>query len=108
MTCAVGGNGAWREELMGLSAQAGREFWRGVLVADGFTAIPRWSLEQATGVAEHEATVPDDLAAALAAIVMPQIPLAAAAETKAERDARMAWWRVPAAGSRASRAGRRR
>ena len=33
---------------MGLSAGAGREFWRGVLVAGGFTTIPRWTLEQAT------------------------------------------------------------
>src|SRR5918994_3227480 len=65
VTCAVGGNGAWREELMGRSAEAGRDYWRGVLVAGGFTAIPRWSLQEATGVAEHEATVPDDLAAAL-------------------------------------------
>ena len=65
VTCGVGGNGAWRDELMGLSAEAGREFWRGVLVAGGFTAIPRWTLEPATGVAEHEATVRDDLAAAL-------------------------------------------
>jgi amino acid adenylation domain-containing protein len=50
---------------MGLPAEAGREFWRGVLVAGGFTAIPRWTLDPAAGVAEHEATVRDDLAAAL-------------------------------------------
>jgi len=50
---------------MGLPAETGREFWRGVLVAGGFTAIPRWTLEPATGVAEHEATIRDDLVAAL-------------------------------------------
>ncbi|NMI01502.1 non-ribosomal peptide synthetase [Pseudonocardia acidicola] len=46
-------------------AETGREFWRGVLVAGGFTAIPRWTLDPITGVAEHEATIPDDLVAAL-------------------------------------------
>ncbi len=44
---------------------AGREFWRGVLVAGGFTAIPRWSLDPEAGTAEHEAKIPDDLIAAL-------------------------------------------
>ena len=44
---------------------AGREFWRGVLIAGGFTAIPRWTCHPVTGVAEHEAPIPDDLAAAL-------------------------------------------
>ena len=33
------------------------------------------------------------LAGALVAIVMPSVPVTAVAETKAERDARMAWWR---------------
>jgi amino acid adenylation domain-containing protein len=50
---------------MGLPAEAGREFWRGVLAAGGFTAIPRWTLDPAAGVAEHETTVRDDLAATL-------------------------------------------
>jgi amino acid adenylation domain-containing protein len=50
---------------MELPAAAGREFWRGALVAGGFTAIPRWTLDPVTGVAEHEATIDDDLAAAL-------------------------------------------
>jgi amino acid adenylation domain-containing protein len=43
----------------------GREFWRGVLVAGGFSAIPRWTPNPVAGVAEHEATIPDDLAATL-------------------------------------------
>ncbi len=36
-----------------------------MLVAGGFTAIPRWSLDPATGTAEHEAKIPDDLIATL-------------------------------------------
>jgi amino acid adenylation domain-containing protein len=50
---------------MGEPAEAGREFWRRVLVAGGCTAIPRWTLRPVTGVAEHEATIPDELVAAL-------------------------------------------
>jgi amino acid adenylation domain-containing protein len=42
-----------------------REFWRDVLLAGGFTPIPRWSLDPATGTAEHEAKIPDDLIATL-------------------------------------------
>jgi amino acid adenylation domain-containing protein len=42
-----------------------REFWRGVLLAGGATAIPRWTLDPAPGVAEHVATLDDDLAAAV-------------------------------------------
>src|SRR5713226_1138309 len=47
------------------SAEHGREFWRGVLLAGGFTALPRWSLEPVPGVGEHEARIPDELVAAL-------------------------------------------
>ncbi|MGW1653342.1 non-ribosomal peptide synthetase [Streptomyces atratus] len=50
---------------MELQVQADREFWRVVLVAGGFTAIPRWTLEPVTGVGEHEVAVPDDVVAAL-------------------------------------------
>ena len=50
---------------MGVLAEAGREFWRGVLVAGGFTAVPRWTLNPVPGVGGHEATLPDDLVAAL-------------------------------------------
>ena len=50
---------------MEVEALAGREFWRGELVAGGFTAIPRWSLDPAFGTAEHEAKIPEDLAAML-------------------------------------------
>src|SRR5262249_27546513 len=42
-----------------------REFWHGVLLASGFTALPRWALDPVAGVGEHEARIPDELAAAL-------------------------------------------
>src|SRR5260370_6311458 len=43
----------------------GREFWRGVLLAGGSTALPRRALNPVPGVHEHEATIPDELVAAL-------------------------------------------
>ncbi|MCL8013292.1 amino acid adenylation domain-containing protein [Streptomyces sp. AS02] len=46
---------------MTTSAETGREFWRGVLAAGGVTTVPRWTLDPVTGVAEHEATLPEDL-----------------------------------------------
>src|SRR5438270_9412492 len=42
-----------------------REFWRSVLLAGGFTALPRWTLDPVAGVGEHEARIPDELVAAL-------------------------------------------
>jgi len=51
-----------------LDRAADREFWRGVLGAGGFTAIPRWRLDPAkgsAGIVEHEAKIPDDLIATL-------------------------------------------
>ncbi|HTK62096.1 MAG TPA: hypothetical protein VL595_06955, partial [Pseudonocardia sp.] len=45
--------------------EAGREFWRGVLVAGGSTTIPEWSLEPVVGVAEYTETVPQRLLSAL-------------------------------------------
>src|SRR5213594_1064371 len=47
------------------AAESGREFWRGVLLAGGFTALPRWTLDPVIGVGEHEARIPDELVAAL-------------------------------------------
>ncbi|MET7998047.1 hypothetical protein ABZU76_44895 [Amycolatopsis sp. NPDC005232] len=38
---------------------------RAVVLAGGATAIPRWTLDPAPGVAEQTATLDDDLAAAL-------------------------------------------
>jgi len=47
------------------TAERTREFWRGVLLAGGFTALPQWTLDPVAGVGEHEARIPDELAAAL-------------------------------------------
>src|SRR5881409_815772 len=47
------------------TAARGREFWRGVLLAGGFNAVPRWTLVPAPGVGQHEARIPDELVAAL-------------------------------------------
>src|SRR2546427_12559753 len=47
------------------TAARGREFWRGILLAGGFTAVPRWNLVPVPGVGEHEARIPDELVAAL-------------------------------------------
>ena len=41
--------------------QTSREYWRGVLGAGGFTAIPRWAVDPAVGVAEHEEMISGDL-----------------------------------------------
>src|SRR6266403_1761469 len=46
------------------TAERGREFWRGVLLAGGFTVLPRCTLEPVPGVGEHEARIPDELGAA--------------------------------------------
>src|SRR5260370_40655937 len=46
-------------------AERGREFWRGVLLAGGFPALPRWTLSPVAGVGEHEASIPDELVTAL-------------------------------------------
>ncbi|PYQ05332.1 MAG: non-ribosomal peptide synthetase, partial [Acidobacteria bacterium] len=45
--------------------ERGREFWGGVLLAGGFTALPRWTLNPASGTGEHEAAIPDGLVATL-------------------------------------------
>ncbi|MFD4137603.1 amino acid adenylation domain-containing protein [Streptomyces sp. NPDC058572] len=65
---------------------SGRDFWRGVLLAGGFTPIPRWTLRPAPGVCEHEAAVPDEVAEALrrltdeAAVPLSSVLLAAHAK----------------------------
>lgn len=43
----------------------GAEFWRGMLAEGGFSAVPAWSPGSAPGTAEHEAEIPDGVAAAL-------------------------------------------
>jgi amino acid adenylation domain-containing protein len=47
------------------TAARGREFWRGVLLAGGFTAVPRWTLDPVPGGAEHEAKIGNEVVAAL-------------------------------------------
>src|SRR2546425_6178526 len=47
------------------TAERGREFWRGTLLAGAFTALPRWTREPVAGVGEHEAAIPDEFVAAL-------------------------------------------
>jgi amino acid adenylation domain-containing protein len=49
----------------GTVTERGREFWRGVLLAGGFTPLPRWTLDPVPGVGEHDVTIPDELVAAL-------------------------------------------
>jgi amino acid adenylation domain-containing protein len=57
--------GKLRQDLMEKRVEADREFWHRVLLAGGFSAIPRWTLTPVRGVVEHEATIPGDLVAAL-------------------------------------------
>src|SRR5258708_32463524 len=47
------------------TAERGREFWRGQLLAGACTPLPRWTLNPVPGVGEHEARIPDGLMAAL-------------------------------------------
>lgn len=42
-----------------------REYWQGILMAGGFTAIPRWTLTPTVGIGEHEVTIANDLVTAL-------------------------------------------
>ncbi|MFC0109281.1 non-ribosomal peptide synthetase [Kibdelosporangium aridum] len=46
-------------------SEADREFWHGRLLAGGFTAIPRWTLDRVPGIAEHEAPIPGEDVATL-------------------------------------------
>jgi amino acid adenylation domain-containing protein len=50
---------------MGRLATGDREYWLGVLTAGGLTPIPRWTRSPMPGIAEYEATVPDDRVTAL-------------------------------------------
>ncbi|MFE1884718.1 non-ribosomal peptide synthetase [Streptomyces diastatochromogenes] len=49
--------------------EADREFWSRVLTAGGTTTVPRWAREPAPGAAEHEVSVPDDVADAARGLV---------------------------------------
>src|SRR6266702_1195532 len=59
------GNISLRDPDTVTAADRGREFWRGVLLAGGFTAVPRWTLDPVPGVAEHEAKICNEVVAAL-------------------------------------------
>ncbi|MFI8236694.1 amino acid adenylation domain-containing protein [Streptomyces sp. NPDC085866] len=54
---------------MGARVEADREFWSRVLTAGGTTAVPRWVREPVPGTAEHEVSVPDDVADAARGLV---------------------------------------
>jgi len=45
-------------------ADAGRDFWRGVLAAGGSTSMPRWTRNPIPGIAVHDAALPSELVAA--------------------------------------------
>jgi amino acid adenylation domain-containing protein len=59
------GNISLRDPDTVTAAERGREFWRGVLLAGGFTAVPRWTLDPVPGIAEHEAKIGNEVVAAL-------------------------------------------
>src|SRR5881397_865995 len=59
------GNISLRDPDTVTTAARGREFWRGVLLAGGFTAVARWTLDPVPGVAEHEAKICNEVVAAL-------------------------------------------
>lgn len=62
----------------GASAR-GQEFWRAVLRASEFTALPRWTLSPVPGIGEHEAAIPAELMTALHRLADKQeVPLSAA------------------------------
>ncbi|MDF3288142.1 non-ribosomal peptide synthetase [Streptomyces silvisoli] len=50
---------------MNRSSDTARDFWRDMLATGGSSAIPRWTGKPTAGVAEHEETITDELAAAL-------------------------------------------
>src|SRR3989442_12655350 len=43
------------------AVERGREFWRETLLADAFTAVPRWTREPVAGMGQHEARLPGEL-----------------------------------------------
>ncbi len=59
------GNISLRDRDTVTAAERGREFWRGVLLAGGFTAVPRWTLDPVPGIAEHEAKICNEVVTAL-------------------------------------------
>jgi amino acid adenylation domain-containing protein len=90
---------------MGVPMETSREFWRGVLVAGGLTAIPRWTLDPVPSIGEHKTTIPDDLVRRLRrlanelAVSFSSVLLAAHAKTLAalsgEREVATGYLAVP-------------
>ncbi len=58
-------NLALRDRETATAAERGREFWRSVLVAGAFAALPRWTLKPVPGVGEQKTAIPGELVAAL-------------------------------------------
>src|SRR5690348_3822567 len=50
---------------MTMLTDVGRDYWRRVLLAGGFTTVPRWTTRPATGLREHATPVPADQVAQL-------------------------------------------
>src|SRR5438094_860028 len=63
-------------------AERGREFWRGVLVAGGFTVLPRWTREPVAGL---QAGAPARLRPASAQSASARLAEAAASSTEQRR-----------------------
>jgi len=61
-TTATPGGG---QPPVSMLTEASHEYWRGVLVTGGFTAVPRWTLNPVMGVVEHETTISGDLVTTL-------------------------------------------
>ena len=62
-----------------------------MLLAGGFTAIPRWTLDPVPGIAEHEAAIPDELVARLHRLADDLgVPLELSAAGRARQGARRA------------------
>src|SRR5947208_11313163 len=47
------------------AAERGRECWRALLLAGGATRLALWTREPVPGFGEHEASIPDEVVAAL-------------------------------------------
>ncbi|OZM79334.1 non-ribosomal peptide synthetase [Pseudonocardia sp. MH-G8] len=71
---------------MSRHVEKGRQFWQGVLLAGGATAIPRWTREPVAGTAEHVAPLAPGLVAAMRGLAgeveLPLHSLALAAHAK--------------------------
>ncbi|GGS97857.1 non-ribosomal peptide synthetase [Streptomyces chromofuscus] len=67
---------------MDYSADASRDFWRGVLTAGGVTRIPRWTRAPEPGTAEVKTAVPHDVLTGLRRLPVPPETALLAAHAK--------------------------